>query len=149
MLEIDLTFPHTYAVEECGEFPGSGDFLFPVLYIPTPTTRPEHSGLWLKITPASGKSWVGVFAFGYNSPPAFSRVVSTFDPNRVCIVSNGAAYIVKADEPAAWEEIPLLPVLSVHPIPDHKLLVFSDFTGWLPIAAMALPGAVRVYVGTN
>lgn len=128
MLEIDLTFPHTYAVEEYGEFPGTGDFHFPVIYIPTPTARPEHSGLWVKITPASGESWIGVFAFRYNSPPAFSRVVSTLDPNRVCIVSSGAAYFVKADEPAVWEEIPLLPVLGVHAIPDHNLLVFSDFT---------------------
>jgi len=129
MLEIDLALPHSYAVEEFGEFPGTGDFPFPVVYIPTPKTRPEHSGLWLKITPATGKSWIGVFAFGYNSPPAFSRVVSTLDPNRVCVVSNGAAYIVEADEPAVWEQIPELPVLDVRWLPEHRLLIFSDFTG--------------------
>ena len=119
MLEIDLTFPHTYAVEECGEFPGTGNFLVPVLYIPTPTSRPEHSGLWLKITPASGESWIGVFAFGYNSPPAFSRVVSTLDPDRVCVVSNGAAYIMKADERGVWEQVLVFPVLGVQSIPGH------------------------------
>lgn len=128
MLEIDLAIPHSYAVEEFDEFPGNGNFPFPVLYIPTPKTRPEHTGLWLKITPSTGKSWIGVFAFGYNSPPAFSRVISALDPNRVCVISNGAAYIVKADEPAVWEQIPTFPVLGVQPIADHQLLIFSDFT---------------------
>lgn len=129
MLEIDLALPHSYAVEELGELPGTGNLAAPLLYIPQPKTRPEHDGLWLKITAASGKAWIGVFAFGYDSPPAFSRVVSTHDSNRVCVISNGAAYIVKADEPAVWEEIPLLPVLDVRLLPEHQLLVFSDFTG--------------------
>jgi hypothetical protein len=128
MVEMDMALPHSYAVEEFGEFPGTGVFPFPVIYIPPPKTRPEHNGLWLKITPATGKSWIGVFAFGYNSPPAFCRVVSTLDPNRACIVSNGAAYIVKADEPELWEQIPILPVLDVRTLPGHGSLVFSDFT---------------------
>ncbi len=128
MLDADLAFPHSYAVEEFGELPGTGILPFPVVYIPPPKARPEHNGLWLKITPETGKSWIGVFAFGYSSPPAFSRVGGTLDPNRMCVVSNGAAYIVKADEPAVWEQVPIVPVLDVRSLPKHRLLVFSDFT---------------------
>ncbi|MGA2978924.1 MAG: hypothetical protein ABSD76_04975 [Terriglobales bacterium] len=127
MLNVDLALPHSYAVEEFGELPGTGVLPFPVIYIPPPKTRPEHSGLWLKISSETGKCWIGVFAFGYSSPPAFSRVVSTLDRNRVCVISNGAAYIVKADEPAVWQQIPVLPVLDVRSFPEHQLLVFSDF----------------------
>jgi hypothetical protein len=46
----------------------------------------------------------------------------------VCIISLGAAYIVKADEPDAWEQIPIMPVLEVRSIPEHQLLLFADFT---------------------
>jgi hypothetical protein len=55
--------------------------------------------------------------------------VSSPDPSRVCVISGGAGYLVKADEPDIWEKIPIDPVLDVRLIPEHDLLVFSDFTG--------------------
>jgi hypothetical protein len=126
MLELDLTLPHSYEVEEVREFPGTGKFSVPLVYFPPPKSRPEHNGLWLRVRAASGRAWIGVFAFGHS--PAFSRVVSTFDSDRMCVVSQGAAYIAKAEEPEVWEQIPLMPVLDVRSIPEDQLLVFSDFT---------------------
>jgi len=128
MLETDMAFPHSYVVEELGELPGTGSLVLPLLYFPPAKTRPEHDGWWLKITAATGKAWIGVFAFGYSSPPAFSRVVSTPDPTRVCVISRGAAYIVKADQPEIWEQIPAIPELDLRSLPEHQLFVFSDFT---------------------
>jgi hypothetical protein len=128
MLEIDLALPHAYAVEEISELPGTGKFDVPLIFFPPPGNRSEHDGLWLKVTSASGKRWIGVFKFGYSSPPAFSCVVDSLDSNRVCVISQGAAYIVKADAPEAWEQIPLVPVLDFRVIPKEGLLIFSDFT---------------------
>jgi hypothetical protein len=128
MLEFDLTFPHSYEVEEIGELPGTGKFNVPLIYFPPPGTRGEHDGLWLRIKADTGKAWVGVFAYGYTSPPAYSRVFSSPDPKRVCVLSRGSAYMVNADEPETWEKIPVFPVLEVRPLPVHKLLVFSDFS---------------------
>ena len=127
MLEVDLKFAHTYEVEELRDFPGTGKFAVPLLYFPPPKARPEHDGLWLKVSPSTGAPWIGVFAFGYESPVAISRIVSSPDPNRICVISKGGAYIVKVDQPEVWEQIPLMPVLDVRPIPEDKLLVFSDF----------------------
>jgi hypothetical protein len=127
MFEIDLTFPHTYEIEELPELPGSGILDIPLLYFPRLKNRLEHDGLWIKISPVGGKSWIGVFAFGYQSPPAFSRVLSFPDPDRACVISNGAAYMVKADEPEIWELIPVVPVLDVRSIPEPQLIVFADF----------------------
>src|SRR5690349_2757820 len=116
MVDIDLTYPHSYELEELTELPGTGTLDVPLFYIPQPKTRPEHDGLWLKVSPAARKSWVGVFAFGYQSPPALSRVISSPDPNRACVIARGAAYIVKADEPENVEQLPILPVLDIRPI---------------------------------
>jgi hypothetical protein len=127
MLEIDLAFPHSYEVEELRELPGTGRFDVPLIYFPRPDARPERDGLWLKVHAADSGSWVGVFEFGYG-PQAVSRVVSTPDPDRACVVSRGAAYIVKAGEPDVWEEIPIFPVLDLRLISEHHLLVFADFT---------------------
>ncbi len=139
MLEIDLALPHSYEVQELGELPGTGKFAVPVIFYPPSKSRPEHDGLWLKVSDAKDRAWIGVFAFGYSSPPAFSRIVSSPDPNRVCVISNGGAYLVKADEPKVWEQIPLIPVLDVRSIPEHNLLVFSDFTS---LAAYGTNGLV-------
>ena len=128
MLELDLTLPHSYQVEELDELPGSGKLAVPLIFFPPPKNRPEHDGLWLKVKPANGVGWIGVFAFGYRSPPAFSRVLSSLDPDRVCVISSGAAYMVDTDEPEVWEQIPVTPVLDVRPIPEEGLIVFSDFT---------------------
>jgi hypothetical protein len=128
MLDIDLTLPRSYEIEEVLEFPGTGKFDVPLLYFPRPKRRREHDGLWIRVRAAGGTTWIGVYAFGYSSPPAFSRVVSTLDPNRVCVISNGAAYIVKADEPETWEQVPVIPVLDMRLLPEHQLLVFTDFT---------------------
>jgi hypothetical protein len=128
MLEHDLVFPHSYEVQGLPELPGSGKFDVPVLYFPPPKNRPDHNGLWLKMVPATGKSWIGVFKFLFDSPSSFSRVVSTPDPNRVCIVSGSAGYLVKVENPESWEEV-VIPVLSVLSLPEHDLLVLTDFTG--------------------
>jgi hypothetical protein len=129
MLEFDFTFPHSYEVEQVREWPGSGSFSVPVIYFPPPKARAEHDGLWLMAKAKSGKTWIGVFSFGYTSPPAFSRVISSPNPESVCVVSHGSAYIVNAEKPDVWEQVPILPVLEIRPLPEHKLLVFSDFTG--------------------
>jgi len=128
MLDIDLALPHLYEIEELLELPGTGTFDVPLLYFPRTENRPDHCGLWLKIRAASGRSWVGVFASGYPSPPAFSRVVSSPDPNRACVISSGAAYIVNTDEPETWEQVPIIPALEIRVIPEHQLLVLADFT---------------------
>jgi hypothetical protein len=127
MLEFDFAFPHSYEVEELREWPGTGSFSVPVIYFPPPKTRPDHDGLWLKLKAKSGKTWIGVFKFGYKSPPAFSRVLSSPDPERVCVVSDGAAYIVNSEEPDVWEQVPVFPVLDVRPLLEQEWLLFSDF----------------------
>jgi hypothetical protein len=128
VLNIDLEFPHSYEIDEIPELPGTGRFDVPLFYFPRPTTRMEHDGLWLRIRTPNGKSWVGVFAFGYQSPSAFTGVVSTFDPDRVCIVAKGAAYIVNTAEPDTWEQVPIVPVTDLRSIAEDRLLLFADFT---------------------
>jgi len=126
-MDFDRTYPHSYEVEELTEIPGSGLFNFPVFYIPKSKGRTEHDGFWLKFRSANGKTWLGIFAFGYTSPPAFSRVLSSPNRDKAYVIANGRGFLVTPDIPEEWEEIPILPVLEVRPIPEHKIVVFGDF----------------------
>lgn len=126
MLEIDLTLPNACQVEEVGELPGTGKFKHPIVFFPPPKDGRERTSLWLRFSVHDGETWIGAFAFGYPSPPAFCRVVSTPDPNRVCVISNGAGYLVSVQEPTVWEKIPLIPILDVRPVPARGMLILSD-----------------------
>ena len=138
MVSFQLELPHSYVVEELPELPGTGGLNLLLRYFPRPKTRPEHDGLWLKVSSAKGNSWIGVFAFGYRPDSALSKVVSSPDPDRVCVVSGGAAYIVTADDPDAWEEVPVQPVCDVRCLPEHGLLVFSDFSKLVALGVSGL-----------
>lgn len=129
MLEFDPSFSHSYRVEEVGEFPGTGKFNAPVFFIPTPKLHREHNGLWLRVIPSSGKTWIGVFAFDHASRAGISRVLSSPQANRVCVISGGNAFVVNVDNPEQWEKIPAMPALDVRSIPQLGLLIFTDFTG--------------------
>ena len=126
MFESDFAFPHDYVVEEFGELPGTGTLKVPLIYFPLPKGRPEHNGEWLKVTAKSGKTWVGVFAFG---PGSRTAVISTPESNTVCVISKGGGYLVNAHSPELWEEVHACPVIDFRLLPGHQLLVFSDFTG--------------------
>lgn len=124
MLESDFAFPHNYEVGEFGEFPGTGTLKVPLIYFPLPKDRPEHNGEWLKVKSKRGKTWVGVFAFG---PGLRTAVISTPEPNTVCVISQGGGYMVNAESPELWEEVPICPVIDFRPLPEHELLLLSDF----------------------
>ena len=128
MLDIDLELPHSYEVDEIPELPGTGQFNAPLLYFPRPKARPEHNGLWLRIRSSKGKSWVGVFAFLYESNTALTRVMSTFDSDHVCIIAKGLGYIVNTAEPDLWQQIPIKPVIDVRLIRKGQLLLVAGHT---------------------
>jgi hypothetical protein len=128
MIDIEFAFPHLYEVEDVPELPGSGKSSVPWLYFPRPVARPEHDGIYLKVVTPIGESWVGVFGFGYSSPPAISRVISTPNPQRICVISSGTAYFVTSNNPEEWETIDLMPITGVRSIAEHRLLVFADFS---------------------
>ena len=124
---FDFTFPHTYEVEELGELPGTGTLKVPLIYFPPPKVRSEHNGEWLRVKPSLGTTWVGVFAFWHESPTASSHVVSTPEPNRMCVIAKGRGYVVDVDSPEIWEEVPTCPVVGFRSLPKLKLLLLFDF----------------------
>ncbi|MCP4602208.1 MAG: hypothetical protein GY847_17110 [Proteobacteria bacterium] len=124
---LDLTFPHQYEVDLEAKLP-------PVLgkikqfYYPGGVERGGRGGLVVKIMPHQGLSWIGTFASGYNSPVALTGIFAYPDEQFLCVVSAGAGYIVRADDPKSWEQVRAYPITDARTIPEKQLLVFADFT---------------------
>jgi len=125
---VDLTFPHTYQVQDRFELPGSGESEIPTIYIPPPRNRAEHPGVWLRVRASSGRAWTGVFAYGLGGPFGFSRIMSSPDPDSVIVISKGAAYLVRADDPSSVKQLPILPVTDARAIAEHGLVIFANFS---------------------
>jgi hypothetical protein len=127
MLNSELLFPHSYELREPPKLPGSGARDLPVHYFPPPPFRSEQDGVWVRVSPDAGEEWIGVFAEGYGNP-GVTKILSTPNPNRVCIISRGGAYVVNAFSPTEWERLPFLPITYACSIPERRFLLFATFS---------------------
>jgi hypothetical protein len=87
----------------------------------------------LAVRPAEGDPWIGTFwGGGYGARPAApTQVVGMPDGVSICVVKHGSACVVRTDDPASNFEIELFPICSVLSVPEHRLVLFGDFTGLL------------------
>ncbi len=67
------------------------------------------------------------FALGFADPSLPHGIWSCPNPKQLCGVAGGYAYIVQADEPAQWVQVPYRPVVSIHPAAEQDLLIFTSF----------------------
>ena len=125
--QINLTFEHTYAVEEIQDLPGSSPAR--VHYLPSGSEISGHDGICLKISPRTGAPWIGMFAFNINrNSEAPSGVFGCPDGETLCVVSQGTGYMVCASDPTKCDIVPASPVLGVCALKHARLLVFWDCT---------------------
>jgi hypothetical protein len=123
-LRLDLTFPHHYEVDLDVELPAGGAKR--QLYYPGGTEKGGGNGLVIRIAPHEGSPWFGIFAYGY--PKALTGVFSCPDEWSVCVVSSGQGFILRVDDPQAWERVRPFPIYDVRVIPERQMLVYADFT---------------------
>ena len=134
---MDSTFARDYEYEEIDELPSSASL--PHYYYPGTTTwsetriavpvpRPPTDGVLIKVIPPRGVPWIGTFAFGIVSRNGVTRVLTTPNPDVLCVAAKGAGYLVSASDPRTWKTVRAHPVLDVRQIPASRLVVFADFT---------------------
>lgn len=70
---------------------------------------------------------LATFALGFADPSLPFGIWSCPDPEHICGVAGGYAYIVAANAPENWLQVPYRPVVSIHPATEQKLLVFAGF----------------------
>jgi hypothetical protein len=122
MPAIDLTFPYTWSVEVLKKRPliaPSRQFVYP-----QQVEEVERGALELFVKPASGDTFLATCALGFADPTAPTGVWSCPDPEWLCAVSGGYAYLIHTLQPEQWSQIPYRPVLSVHALKEQQLLLF-------------------------
>ncbi len=122
----DDSFPHLWQAEILASPP----LIAPARqYVyPQAVEEIERGALQLLLRPQPGVAPVLMtFALGFAEPSLPHGLWSCPSPAQLCAIAGGYAYIVAADQPEHWTQIPYRPVISVHPAIEQKLLIFAGF----------------------
>ncbi len=124
--KIDSTFAHTWQAEVLASRPlilPTRQFVYPVQ-----VEEVERGALEVMIRPPSGApAFLATCALGFANPAAPTGVWACPDPEWICVVAGGYAYLIHTADPARWQQLEYRPVTEVKPIVEHELLVFAGF----------------------
>lgn len=105
------------------------------LFYPGATSIGGRDGVHVHVTPHRGDEWIGVFAAGSSGQTAVTELCRTPNPKKLCVVANGQGYIVDAEHPELWDNVPIFPVLALRGSSKHQLLIFANHTEILAFGA--------------
>jgi len=123
----DFTFPRDYEVKvlESAPLPHPVEKLY---HFPLEVEEGEHNGAYLRVQPANGAAWNGLFVVGFESPEVVNAICSCPHPDWLAVVAGGYAYLVNAPDPGKWLFLEQRPVMDVRSLSDQGLMLFTGFT---------------------
>jgi hypothetical protein len=86
-----------------------------------------RGALLLMVKPAAGGSFLATCALGFTSASMPTGVFGCPNPQHLCAVAGGYAYIVDTLAPAGCTHLPLKPVVEVRVLETQRLLLFVGF----------------------
>jgi hypothetical protein len=132
---IDLSFPHRWQAEILPVRPPilpSRHFVYP-----RDAEEVERGALEVLVRPEGGgvdktcpedspcaQQFLATCALGFRDPAVPTGLWSCPNPEELCAVSGGYAYLLDTTAPEKFTMIPYRPVLAVRAVPDHGLLLF-------------------------
>jgi hypothetical protein len=120
---IDLSFAHSWQAEILAARPL---ILPPRSFVyPRQAEEVERGALEAMIRPAQGAPFLATFALGFADPAAPAGLWSCPNPDELCAVSGGYAYIVDTSRPERFTQIAFCPVLEARTLKEHRLLLFA------------------------
>jgi hypothetical protein len=122
-----FAFPHNYKVQLLESAPPAHP-AERLHHYPAEIAEGDRAGIYLRVIPREAKPWRGFFALGFDSDRVVHMAGSCPDPESLCVVSGGYAYVVKAADPSQWFRIEQRPVTDLRALPDSGLLLFCGFT---------------------
>ena len=121
---LDFTFPCAWKAEILPARP----VILPARHFvyPSVVEEVERGALELLVrTHESGASpFLATCALGFRDPAVPSGVWSAPNPDEMCAVAGGYAYIIDTTAPDRFTMLPYRPVLGVHAAADERLLLF-------------------------
>lgn len=100
---------------------------------PAQVEEVERGALEVMISPHNGDSFLATFALGFRDPIVPTGIWSMPNPEELCALSGGYAYLVFVHQPQRFVMLSMRPVLAVHAAEQAGLLLFvghRDILAW-------------------
>jgi hypothetical protein len=121
---IDLSFPHQW---EAKILPARPLILPPRHFVyPRDAEEVERGALEVLVQPEGegAQPFLATCALGFRDPLVPTGLWSTPEPEKICAVSGGYAYVIDTRNPDQFTMLSHRPVLEVRPVLDARLLLF-------------------------
>ena len=122
---IDLRFPHSWVAEILPARP----LILPArAYVyPQAAEEVERGALEVLIRPNGQgiQPFLATCALGFRDPAVPTGLWSCPNPEEICAVSGGYAYIIDTTAPERFTMLPFRPVMEVRPLHAQDLLLFT------------------------
>jgi hypothetical protein len=125
----DLTFPHRWMADVLQAAPmiaPARQFTYP-LQIAGEEDALARGALQLMVRPTAGGSFLATCALGFVDPSMPNGVFACPNPDEMCAVAGGYAYVIDTARPERSTHISLKPVVEVKVLEAARLLVFVGF----------------------
>lgn len=86
-----------------------------------------RGALQLLVRPAAGGTFLATCALGFTDPTMPTGVFACPNPQQMCAVAGGYAYVIDTAQPEHCIHLSLKPVVEVRPLVTHRLLLFVGF----------------------
>ena len=133
---MNLPFPHAWQAESLRRRPAilpQRHFIYP-----RDAEEVERGALEVMVRPAAGAPFLATFALGFADAAAPSGIWSCPNPDELCAVAGGYAYIVDTRDPERFTHLEFRPVLEVRAAPEQNLLLFCSSYSVLSWGAQGL-----------
>lgn len=121
---LDLSFPHRWQAEILAARP----LILPPRHFvyPQDAEEVERGALEVLIRPDSpnAQPFLATCALGFRDPAVPTGLWSTPNPEELCAVAGGYAYLIDTSSPEQFSMIPYRPVLEIRPFVEENLLLF-------------------------
>lgn len=131
-LTVDLSFPRTWEAEV---LPARPLILPPRHFVyPLQAEEVERGALEVLVRPGQSPSaqlFLATCALGFRDPAVPTGLWACPNPEEICAVSGGYAYLIDTTAPKRFTMLPYRPVLEVRPVLAEELLLFVGHHGIL------------------
>jgi hypothetical protein len=120
---VDFSFPHHWQAEILRARPL---ILPPRAFVyPRQAEEVERGALEVLVRPDGAKQpFLATCALGFRDPAVPTGLWSTPNPEEICAVAGGYAYLIDTANPDRFTMLPYRPVLEVRPLSQEGLLLF-------------------------
>jgi hypothetical protein len=125
---LDLTFPHDWhatVLERRPLIAPASMTSMPHYVYPRAVEEVERGALELIVRPNEDPEFLATFALGFADPAVPTGVWSCPNPQWLCAIAGGYAYLVNTTDPRQWEQVEHRPILAVTALLSQRLLLFS------------------------